>query len=167
VARKIVEFQKRATIFAQGTPAKHVMYIQQGGVKLTVVNDSGKEAVVAIPGPGEFLGEGCLTAQPIRTATAIVPTTVLVIKQTEMMQALHARHEFSDRFIAYILNWKIRIESDLVDQFLTRPRNGWLAHCFCSLDMESRTNPNICYRKYLRKLSRRRSAQHGPGSISS
>jgi CRP-like cAMP-binding protein len=143
------------------------MYIQQGGVKLTVVNDSGKEAVVAIPGPGEFLGEGCLTAQPIRTATAIVPTTVLVIKQTEMMQALHARHEFSDRFIAYTLNWKIRIESDLVDQFLTRPRNGWLAHCFCSLDMESRTNPNICYRKYLRKLSRRRSAQHGPGSISS
>ena len=104
--------------FAQGTPAKDVMYIQQRGVKLTVVNESGKEAVVAILGPGDFLGEGCLGVQPIRigVATAIVPTTVLVIKKAEMMRVVHAEDEFSDRFIAYMLNRNIRIESDFVDQ---------------------------------------------------
>jgi CRP/FNR family transcriptional regulator, cyclic AMP receptor protein len=118
VARKIVAFRKRVTIFAQGTPAKDVMYIQDGGVKLTVVNESGKEAVVAILGPGDFFGEGCLAAQPIRigSATAISQMTVLVIKKNEMMRVLHTEHEFSDRFIAYILHRNIRIEADLVDQ---------------------------------------------------
>jgi CRP-like cAMP-binding protein len=118
LSRKIVEFRKRETIFAQGTPAKDVMYIQRGAVKLTVVNEAGKEAVVAILGPGDFFGEGCLAAQPIRigAATAIAPTQVLVIEKNEMMRVLHAEHEFSDRFIAYMVNRNIRIEEDLVDQ---------------------------------------------------
>jgi CRP/FNR family transcriptional regulator, cyclic AMP receptor protein len=118
LARKIVEFPKKTTVFAQGDPAKTVMYIQQGGVKLTVVNGEGKEAVVAILGPGDFFGEGCLAGQPIRigSATAIMPTTVLVIEKSEMLRVLHAEHEFSDRFISYMLTRNIRIEADLVDQ---------------------------------------------------
>jgi CRP-like cAMP-binding protein len=118
VARRIAEFPKKATIYAQGDPAKNVMYIQQGGVKLSVVNGAGREAVVATLKPGDFFGEGCLAAQPIRigAATAIAPTTVLVIEKDEMIRVLHAEHEFSDRFISYMLTRNIRIEADLVDQ---------------------------------------------------
>jgi CRP/FNR family cyclic AMP-dependent transcriptional regulator len=118
VARRIAEYPKRATVFAQGDPAKTVMYIQQGRVKLTVVNSTGKEAVVAVLGPGDFFGEGCLAAQPTRigAATATAPTTVLVIDKNEMIRVLHAEHEFSDRFISYMLARNIRIEADLVDQ---------------------------------------------------
>jgi CRP/FNR family cyclic AMP-dependent transcriptional regulator len=118
VARKVVEFRRKETAFAQGDPAKTVMYIQNGAVKLSVVNGSGKEAVVAVLGPGDFFGEGCIAGQSLRisTATAITPTTVLVIEKTEMIRVLHAEHEFSDRFISYMLTRNIRIEADLVDQ---------------------------------------------------
>jgi CRP/FNR family transcriptional regulator, cyclic AMP receptor protein len=118
LARKVEEFKKKEKIFAQGDPGKSVFYIQEGGVRLSVVNESGKEAVVAVLGPGDFLGEGCLAGQPIRigTATAITPTTVLVIEKKEMIRVLHAEHEFSDRFISYMLSRNIRVEEDLVDQ---------------------------------------------------
>ncbi len=91
VARRFVEFQVKATIFAQGDPAKTVMYIQKRGVKLSLVNATGKEAVVAVLGPDDFLGEGCLTGQPIRmsTANAITPSTLLVIEKEEMIRVLH------------------------------------------------------------------------------
>jgi CRP/FNR family cyclic AMP-dependent transcriptional regulator len=118
VSRKIVEYPKNATVFAQGDPAETVMYIQLGRVKLTVVNAVGKEAVVAVLGPGDFFGEGCLAGQLVRigAATAASPTTVLVIGKKEMIRVLHAEHEFSDRFISYMLARNIRIEADLVDQ---------------------------------------------------
>src|SRR5271163_4141204 len=118
VSRRIVEYDKKETVFAQGDVAKTVMYIQKGAVKLTVVNGVGKEAVVAILGPGDFFGEGCLAAQPIRigAATANAATTLLVIEKKEMVRILHAEHEFSDRFISYMLTRNIRIEADLVDQ---------------------------------------------------
>jgi len=118
VARRVVEFRAKAAAFVQGDPAKTVMYIQQGSVKLSVVNGSGKEAVVAVLGPDDFFGEGCLAGQTLRigTATAITPTTVLVIEKNEMIRVLHAEHEFSDRFITYMLTRNIRIEADLVDQ---------------------------------------------------
>jgi CRP/FNR family transcriptional regulator, cyclic AMP receptor protein len=87
-------------------------------VRLSVVNESGKEAVVAVLGPGDFFGEGCLAGQPIRigSATAIVATTVLVIERKEMIRVLHVEHAFSDRFITYMLSRNIRVEEDLVDQ---------------------------------------------------
>ncbi len=118
VGRKIAKFQPREIVFAQGDPSQGVNYIQKGNVKLTVVNESGKEAVVAILGSGDFLGEGCLVGQPIcmATATAISPTTVLVIKKEEMIRVLHEEHQFSDRFIAYMLARNIQVEEDLVDQ---------------------------------------------------
>jgi CRP/FNR family cyclic AMP-dependent transcriptional regulator len=118
VARKVTEFGKKETIFSQGDPAKDVLYIQKGGVRLSIVNEAGKEAVVAVLGPGDFFGEGCLAAQPIRigTATAVTPTTALVIEKREMIRVLHSEHAFSDRFINHMLSRNIRIEEDLVDQ---------------------------------------------------
>ena len=118
LARKVAEFGKKETIFSQGDVCKDVLYIQKGGVRLSVVNESGKEAVVAVLGPGDFFGEGCLAGQPIRigTATAITATTALLIEKQEMIRALHHEHEFSDRFITYMLSRNIRIEEDLVDQ---------------------------------------------------
>ena len=117
-ARKVAEFQRKQTIFSQGDVCKDVLYIQKGGVRLSVVNEAGKEAVVAVLGPGDFFGEGCVAGQPIRigTATAIAPTTALVIEKKEMIRLLHHEHEFSDRFITYMLSRHIRIEEDLVDQ---------------------------------------------------
>jgi CRP/FNR family cyclic AMP-dependent transcriptional regulator len=119
VARKVTEFKKKETIFSQGDPCRNVFYIQKGGVRLSVVNESGKEAVVAVLGPGDFFGEGCLAGQPIRigTATSIAPTTALIIEKSEMVRVLHSEHEFSDRFISFMLTRNIRIEEDLVDQF--------------------------------------------------
>src|SRR5579864_6930 len=118
LGRKVAKFAEKETIFTQGDPATNVMYIQEGGVKLVVVNESGKEAVVGILGPGDFFGEGCLGGQDIcmMTATAIALTTVLVIEKGEMTRMLHEEHEFSDRFIAYMLLRNIRIEEDLIDQ---------------------------------------------------
>jgi CRP/FNR family transcriptional regulator, cyclic AMP receptor protein len=118
LGRKAGKFGRKEKVFAQGDPAKHVMYIQDGGVKLTVVNESGKEAVVAILGPGDFFGEACLGGQHVcmATATTIAPTTVLVIEKNEMIRVLHEEHEFSDRFIAYMLARNIRVEEDLIDQ---------------------------------------------------
>src|SRR5882672_9724953 len=118
LGRKVGKFRGKETVFTQGDPAKDVMYIQEGGVKLTVVNEIGKEAVVAILGPGDFFGEGCLAGQSIcmATATAIASTTVLVIEKNEMLRVLHGEHQFSDRFIAYMLARNIRVEEDLIDQ---------------------------------------------------
>src|ERR1700682_2520056 len=117
LGRKIAKFRGKETIFAQGDLAKNVLYIQEGGVKLTVVNEPGKEAVVAILGPGDFFGEGCLAGQSIcmATATSVAPTTVLVIEKKEMIRVLHGEHQFSDRFIAYMLARNARVEEDLID----------------------------------------------------
>src|ERR1700694_547218 len=116
--RKVDKFRGKETVFAQGDPAKNVMYMQEGGVKLIVVNETGKEAVVAILGPGDFFGEGCLAGQSIcmATATTIAPTTVLVIEKNEMIRVLHEEHEFSDLFIGYMLARNARVEEDLIDQ---------------------------------------------------
>jgi CRP-like cAMP-binding protein len=118
VARKVAEFKKKQEVFSQGDPAKNVLYIQKGAVRLSTVNEAGKEAVVAVLGPGDFFGEGCLAGQPLRigSATAITAATVLLIEKKEMIRVLHVEHAFSDRFISYMLSRSIRIEEDLVDQ---------------------------------------------------
>jgi CRP-like cAMP-binding protein len=118
LAKTIVEYRRRQRIYSQGDAAASVIYIQKGGVKLSVVNELGKQAIVALLGPGDFFGEGCLAGVPFRMgiATAIVPTTVLVIQKKEMIRVLHEEHKLSDRFIAYLLTRNIRVEEDLVDQ---------------------------------------------------
>jgi len=118
VARRIVVYRRSQKIYSQGDPATSVMYVQKGGVKLSVVNEVGKEAVVAMLGPGDFFGEGGMAGQLVRmaTATAITPTTLLVIEKQEMIRVLHTERAFSDRFVAYMIARNIRIEEDLVDQ---------------------------------------------------
>ena len=118
VARQITTYQRSETIFSQGEVGDSVIYIQKGGVKLSVVSETGREAIVAMLGPGEFCGEGGLTGQSVRkaTATALTPTKALVIGKDEMVRVLHAEHALSDRFIAYMLARNIRIEEDLVGQ---------------------------------------------------
>jgi CRP/FNR family transcriptional regulator, cyclic AMP receptor protein len=118
VAKTIAEFLPKDTIFSQGDACKDVMYVQKGTVKLSVVSQSGREAVVAMLKPGDFVGEGALAGQPVRiaTATAVAPVTLLVIDLKEMVRVLHAEHALSDRFIAYMVARNIRIEEDLIDQ---------------------------------------------------
>ncbi len=118
VSRKLAEFSKKQNIFSQGDAAKTVMYIQNGTVKLSVVNEIGREAVVAMLGPGDFVGEGCLAGQSIRmsSATAVTPALLMVIDKEEMVRVLHTEHAFSDRFVSYMLSRNIRVEEDLVDQ---------------------------------------------------
>jgi CRP/FNR family transcriptional regulator, cyclic AMP receptor protein len=102
VARRVVEFCRREVVFAQGDQASAVMYIQRGGIKLSVVSQTGKEAVVAFLGPGDFFGEGCLAGQRRRigSATAITPSTVLIVRKRDMLRKLHERPELSDHFIS-------------------------------------------------------------------
>jgi CRP/FNR family transcriptional regulator, cyclic AMP receptor protein len=118
MARQIVSFRRADVIYTQGDPCDSVMYIQTGSVKLSVLSKTGREAVVAILGPGDFFGEGCLAGQPVRmgSATAVTPSTVLFVDKEAMVGLLHKQHALSDRFIAHMLARNIRIEEDLVDQ---------------------------------------------------
>lgn len=117
-SRKISEYRRNEPIYAQGDAAESVMYVQKGGVKLSVVNGVGKEAVVAMFGPGDFFGEGCMAGQSHRmgSTTAITPTSLVVIHKRELLRVLHSQHQLSDHFIAYILARNIRVEEDLIDQ---------------------------------------------------
>jgi CRP/FNR family transcriptional regulator, cyclic AMP receptor protein len=118
ITKKVAEYRPLAVIFAQGDPGDSVMYIQKGAVRLSVLSHTGKEAIVGMLGPGDFLGEGALAGQPIRmgTATAVSTTSVLIVPKKQMIQLLHDAPGFSDRFIEYMLSRNIRIEEDLVDQ---------------------------------------------------
>ena len=122
IARKIVEYRRAEVIFTQGDPCEHVLYIQKGNVKLSVLSNAGREAVVAMLGPGEFFGEGCLAGQPVRmaSATATTDSTILLVDKEQMVRLLHNQHALSDRFIAHMLARNIRIEEDLG----LRPPNG-------------------------------------------
>jgi len=114
----VLQFRRGGVVFAQGDRGHDVRYLQKGSVKLSVISHSGKEAVVAILGPGDFFGEGVLAGQTVRiaTATAIAASRVLAIEKDAMTRLIHDQPAFSDRFIAYMLARNIRIEADLVDQ---------------------------------------------------
>jgi len=118
IAKKIVNFRRGETIFTQGDACKHVLYIQKGNVKLSVLSKAGREAVVAMLGAGEFFGEGSLAGQPVRmgSAKATADSTILLIDKERMVRLLHKQHALSDRFIAHMLARNIRIEEDLIDQ---------------------------------------------------
>jgi CRP-like cAMP-binding protein len=118
VTKTVAQYGRGETIFRQGDPCEQVMYIQSGGVKLSVVSKIGREAVVAMLGPGDFFGEGCLAGQPVRmgSATAITPSVILLVGKEKMVRLLHKQHAMSDRFISHMLSRNIRIEEDLIDQ---------------------------------------------------
>jgi len=150
VPRRVVRLPPGGTVFAQGAQANSVFYLQSGAVKLTVLSSTGKEAVVAILGPGDFFGEGCLASQPRRmsAATAVLPTRVLRIPKPEMVRLLHEHWEFSERFIAHMLTRNIRIEEDLVDQLFNSSekrlaRSLLLLARYGKDDMSHRTLPKL------------------------
>jgi CRP/FNR family transcriptional regulator, cyclic AMP receptor protein len=118
IVGEAVTYQRRDVIFAQGDACTAILYIKEGRVKLSVRSTSGRDAVVAMLGRGDFFGEGCLAGQPIRmgSATAIAASTILIIEKQKMIRLLHEQHRLSDRFIAHMLARNIRIEEDLVDQ---------------------------------------------------
>ena len=118
VERTVAHYDTGTAVFAQGDPCEHVMYIQSGSVKLSVLSKTGREAVVAVLGPGDFFGEGCLAGQPFRigSATAVSPSMILLIGKQAMVGVLHRQRQMSDRFISHMLARNIRVEEDLIDQ---------------------------------------------------
>jgi len=114
---RVATYARGKVVFSQGQPSDAVLYIQKGGIKISVLSRRGKEAVVAMLGAGDFFGEGALTGQPIRigTATATTATTVLVIEKAAMLRLLRDEPAFSERFISFMLERNLRVEADLVD----------------------------------------------------
>jgi CRP/FNR family transcriptional regulator, cyclic AMP receptor protein len=112
------DYHAGQTVFAQGDRADAVFFLDRGKVKLTVLSRQGKQAVIALLGPGTFFGEGCLAGQPLRMSTAIATTeaSIIPLPRAEMFRALHEDPEFSEVFTKYLLSRNIRIEEDLVDQ---------------------------------------------------
>src|SRR5665213_439624 len=118
IQRRVQKFEESQEVYTQGDPATSVMYIQEGRIKLSVVNEAGKEAIVGILGPGDFLGEGCLANQMLRTgtATALMATTVTVIQKNEMVRAIRSERALPDLFMSYLLSRNLRTQEDLIDQ---------------------------------------------------
>jgi CRP-like cAMP-binding protein len=119
VGRTVQQYRGKQAIFSQGEPADAVYYIQEGRVRLSVVSKQGEEATIALLGPGDFLGEGCIASdQPVRMATATATTecSVLKIEKQEMLRTLHGEHTFSDLFVAYVVQRHNHTQADLVDQ---------------------------------------------------
>jgi CRP-like cAMP-binding protein len=114
---RVATYPRGKVVFSQGQPSDAVMYIQKGAIKISVLSNTGKEAVVAMLGPGDFFGEGALTGQSIRigAATATTATTVLVMEKDAMLRLLRDEATFSERFISYMLERNLRVEADLVD----------------------------------------------------
>lgn len=117
-SRSAEKLPRNAVVFSQGSPASEVFYIERGGIKLTVLSRTGKEAFLALLGAGDFFGEGCLAGHAVRmgSATALVPTTIYRIPKSELMQMVHEQQEFAGHFITHVLSRSIRVEEDLIDQ---------------------------------------------------
>jgi CRP/FNR family transcriptional regulator, cyclic AMP receptor protein len=145
--RHIVEYRKGQIVFSQGDPADAVFYVQKGQVKVTVISEQGKEAIVALQGPDEFLGEGCLNGQRKRLATAIAMTecTIMRVERTEMLRVLRDEPTFSEMFISHILARNARVEEDLVDQLFnsTEKRLARLLLLLANFGKEGRPEPVV------------------------
>ena len=148
--KTIAEYGRGETIFTQGDASEHVLYIQAGGVELSVQSKRGREAVVALLGPGDFFGEGCLAGQPKRRggATAITPSAILFVGKQNMNRLLHTQPAMSDRFISHMLSRNIRIEEDLLDQLFNSSekrlaRTLLLLARYGKQDRPTRTVPRI------------------------
>ena len=141
-ARRIVRYRRGEVVFAQGDPANEVRYLQKGAIKVSVLSRIGKEAVVAMLAPGDFFGEGALAGQSVRieTATALAPSSVLIIEKEAMVRLLHEEPMFADRFLSHMLARNIRIEADLVDQLFNSSEKR-LARTLLLLARYGQANP--------------------------
>jgi CRP/FNR family cyclic AMP-dependent transcriptional regulator len=113
-----LKLRPEEVVFRQGDPADAVFYIKTGRVQLTVVSDHGREGIIALFGPGDFFGEGCLAAQPVRLASAAATTasSIVKIEKNAMVGLLHEKQDFSEKFMAFLMTRNIQVEADLVDQ---------------------------------------------------
>ena len=145
--KTVSKYRKDQIVFSQGEAADAVFYIQQGTVKLTVVSDQGKEAVVAMLGPGHFFGEGCLNGHPLRVATtsAVDESVITRLEKATMIATLHNETEFSELFISYLLTRNSRVEEDLVDQLFnsSEKRLARLLLLLANFGKESRPEPIV------------------------
>jgi CRP/FNR family cyclic AMP-dependent transcriptional regulator len=145
--RTMSQYRKDQIVFSQGDPADAVFYIQKGKVKVTVVSDQGKEAVVAILGAGEFCGEGCLAGQARRIATvrAMAECTIMRLQKTGIVRVLHDEPAFSEMFMSHLLARTIRVEEDLVDQLFnsSEKRLARLLLLLANFGKEGRPEPLI------------------------
>ena len=145
--RTISKYRKNETIFRQGDPADAVFYIQKGKVKITVISEHGKEAVVALLGPDEFCGEGCLTGQPLRisTATAMTDCEIMRLEKAAIIRVLHEEPTFSEMFLSHLLTRTMRVEEDLVDQLFnsSEKRLARALLLLANFGKESRPEPVI------------------------
>jgi CRP/FNR family transcriptional regulator, cyclic AMP receptor protein len=145
--KTISKYRKNQTIFSQGQVADAVFYIQQGKVKLTVISEQGKEAVVAILAPGHFFGEGCLNGHPLRLATtrAIDESVITRLEKATMIATIHNEPEFSELFMAYLLSRNGRIEEDLIDQLFnsSEKRLARLLLLLANFGKEGRPEPIV------------------------
>ena len=150
VSLQVLAHTPTAIIFSQGDTATSVMFIETGEVRISVVSQGGKEAVIAVLGAGTFFGEGCLAGQPKRmaTATAIAPCTILTIETSEMARQLQARPDIADRFLSHMLMRNIRIEEDLVDHLFNSgekrlARTLLLLACYGDQDSHAQVMPKV------------------------
>jgi CRP/FNR family transcriptional regulator, cyclic AMP receptor protein len=156
--RSISKYRMNQKVFAQGHSADAVFYIQKGKVKITVVSEQGKEAVVAVLGPDEFCGEGCLTGQPLRlaTATAMTDCEVMRLEKAAMISVLHEEPAFSELFVSHLLARTIRVEADyLVDQLFNSSESAWHGPFFYWLILVRRVSPSQSSPRSARRRSRR------------
>src|SRR3982075_2498176 len=145
--KTVSSYRKDQIVFSQGEIADAVFYIQQGKVKLTVVSEQGKEAVVAIVGPGHFFGEGCLNGHPLRIATtrAVDECVITRLEKTVMLATIHSEPEFSELFMTYLLTRNSRIEEDLIDQLFnsSEKRLARLLLLLANFGKEGRPEPIV------------------------
>ena len=145
--RQVAPYKKNQVIFAQGDPADAVFYVEKGTVKLTVLSAQGKSAIVAMLGSGDFFGEGCLAGQRFRmaTASAMTEASVVCVDRGAMVELLHGRSPFSERFMAHLLARNVRIEEDLVDQLFnpTEKRLARVLLLLAQFGKEGKTEPLI------------------------
>ena len=147
VGRSIARVKRHDIVYSQGDPAGAVFFIHQGKVKLTVVSERGKEAIVGIVGPNEFFGEGCLAGQPDRnaTVTAVTDCVIMCIEKAAITRAIHHETSFTELMIGHLLNRTIRVESDLVDQLFnsSEKRLARLLLLLANFGEESQSEPKI------------------------
>ena len=141
-ARKVVKYRRGEVGFSQGDQANDVRYVQKGTIKISVLSRIGKEAVVALLSPGDFFGEGALAGQSVRieTATAMTPSSILIIEKEAMVRLLHEEPLFADRFLSHMLSRNMRIEADLVDQLFNSSEKR-LARTLLLLARYGQANP--------------------------
>jgi CRP-like cAMP-binding protein len=167
--RTVSKYQPQDVVFHQGDRADSVYYVQSGKVKLSVTSASGKEAVIAVLGDGDFFGEGSLISQPVRlaTATALAECTLDRIDKSKMLRVLHDEAQFSDRFTAHLLTRNSRVEADLVDQLMNSSEKRLARSSSCLRTSARKAGLSRSQQKSVKRRSQKWSGQHDPGSASS